>query len=112
MKENRGQSPISISDSYSGTDVGNRALTPIFLGDADSGRRPVADVARDAIGGFLDERTPLHLHAVGGRGERQRGDEITAVVADSGGDAANADLRFLIVGRPALALDALEVALE
>ena len=34
------------------------------------------------------------------------------VVADAGGDAAHAELGFLVVGGPALALDALELALE
>src|SRR5258705_1108731 len=89
--------------------------TPFFsrgLGDPDSRRRPVPDVARDTVGGFLDERAPLDFHAVGGSRERQGGDEVAAVVPDPRGDAAHADLRFLVVGRPALAVDALEIALE
>src|SRR3979409_260745 len=35
-----------------------------------------------------------------------------AALPPAGGDAAHADLRFLGIDRPALALDALEVALE
>src|SRR5574339_59441 len=76
------------------------------------GRRAVADGARDALGGFRHQRSPLHLHAVGRRGERQRRDQRAVVVADPGGDAAHAELGFLVVGGPALALDALELLLE
>src|SRR5688572_33397608 len=72
----------------------------------------MAYVARYAVGGFLDQRSPLQLHAVGRRGERQRGDQGADVVTDAGGDAAHADLGLLVVGRPALGLDALELALE
>ena len=72
----------------------------------------MADGARDLVGGFLDQRAPLQLHAVGGRGERERRHQRAAVIAHAGGDAAHADLRFLGIDRPALALDALEVALE
>src|SRR5947208_102319 len=92
--------------------MGNRALTPIFLSHADPRGRPMADGARDLVGGFLDQRAPLQLHAVGGRGERERCHQRAAVIAHAGGDAAHADLRFLGIDRPALALDALEVALE
>src|SRR5262245_46724676 len=75
-------------------------------------RRAVADGARDALRGLLDQRSPLHLHAVGRSGKRERGNQVAGVVADAGGDAAHAELGFLVVGRPALALDALELALE
>src|SRR6185295_12217574 len=78
----------------------------------DLGFGRVADALRDAVGGLLHQRAPLRLHAVGRRGERERGDEAPGVVADAGGDAAHADLGFLAVGGEALALDALEVALE
>src|SRR4051812_40380757 len=79
---------------------------------ADAALGSVADVRGDAVGGFLDQRPPVRLHALGGRGERQRGDQVSGVIADAGGDAAHADLRLLVVRRPALALNALEVALE
>src|SRR5262245_48035980 len=75
-------------------------------------RRAVADAARDALGGFLDQRTPLRLHAVRRRRQRERGDQVAGVVADAGRDAAHAEFGFLVVGRPALALDALQLALE
>jgi len=41
-----------------------------------------------------------------------RRDQPPGVVAHRCGDAAYAGFRFLVVGRPALALDALELALE
>src|SRR5574341_1972991 len=75
-------------------------------------RRPMPYGTRNALGGFLDERPPLHLHAVGGCRERKRGHERAGIVADPGGHAAHAELGFLVVGRPALALDALQLALE
>src|SRR5690606_28347690 len=91
-----------------------------FRGGAGSGVRrearpeggPMADRARDAVGRLLDERSPLDLHAVGGGRERERRDEKTAVVTDARGHAAHAELRFLVVRRPALAPDAVELALE
>src|SRR6185436_16711420 len=90
-----------------------RSLRPKNLsGYTDARARPMADLAGNAVRGLLDERSPLQLHAVGGRGERERGDQRAVVVADPGGDAAHADLGLLAVGRPALALDLLQVALE
>src|SRR5574341_1479755 len=62
--------------------------------------RPVADGVRDALGGLLDQRPPLRLHAVGGGRERKRRDELAAVVAHARGDAAHADLGLLVVGGP------------
>src|SRR6185295_10989555 len=43
------------------------------LRHADARARAVADLAGDAVGGLLHQRPPLHLHAVGGRGEREGG---------------------------------------
>src|SRR5690349_6019999 len=70
------------------------------------------DRSGDALCRVLHQRTPLRLHSIGRRGERQRGDEAAAVVAYPGGDAAQPELGLLVVGRPALTLDALELALE
>src|SRR5581483_892634 len=84
----------------------------VGLDRADAARRPVADGRGDSVRGFLHQRSPMRLHALGGRRERERGDQMSGVVADAGGDAAHADLRLLVVGGPALALGALEVALE
>src|SRR3712207_7610859 len=51
---------------------------------------------------FRSERPPLHLHAIGGRGERKRGNEVAGVIVDAGRDAAHAELGLLVVGGPAL----------
>src|SRR6185295_15105058 len=65
-----------------------RSLRPKNLsGYTDARARPMADLAGNAVRGLLDERSPLQLHAVGGRGERERGDQRAVVVADPGGDA-------------------------
>src|SRR3954469_6374552 len=72
----------------------------------------MTDGVGNTIGRFLDEWPPVRLHPIGRRGERQRGDQAPGVVPNAGRDAAHANLRFLAVGRPAGALDALELALE
>src|SRR5207302_10061077 len=86
--------------------------TPHLLSRPDPRGRPVTDGARNLVGGFLDQRAPLHLHAVGGRGERARRYQCSAVIPHAGGDVANADLGLLGIVCSALAVAALDAALE
>jgi len=89
--------------------MGNRALTPFYA-------TPILESAGDrwrarSGGGFLDQRAPLHLHAVAGvESESAATSEPPSSLTPAATQRTR--LRFLGIDRPALALDALEVALD
>ena len=75
-------------------------------------RLAVAERLRNLLGGFLDLRNPFRAVPVGRRRDREAGDDDALVVAQRRGDAAQADLGFLVVEGQIVAADLVELLLQ
>src|SRR5690606_38426197 len=72
----------------------------------------VAERRGDLVGGEAELVDPLVLDELGGRRDRQAGDQAARVVADTGGDAADTGFEFFIVAGVAAGAHERELALE